>query len=58
MHCIGLPKPFNPSTKIEYEVGSVGNVKIDIYNLKGELQTPLLMVGTILFSQCSLEWKR
>ena len=31
------PNPFNPSTKIEYEVGSVGNVKIDIYNLKGEL---------------------
>ena len=31
------PNPFNPSTKIEYEVGSIGNVKIDIYNLKGEL---------------------
>ena len=31
------PNPFNPSTKIEYEIGSIGNVKIDIYNLKGEL---------------------
>ena len=31
------PNPFNPSTKIDYEVGSIGNVKIDIYNLKGEL---------------------
>ncbi len=31
------PNPFNPSTKIEYEVGSIGNIKIEIYNLKGEL---------------------
>ena len=36
------PNPFNPSTKIQYEVGSIGNVKIEIYNLKGELVNTLV----------------
>ena len=36
------PNPFNPSTTIKYEVGSIGNVKLEIYNLKGELINTLV----------------
>ena len=35
------PNPFNPSTKIDYEIGSIGNAKLEIYNLKGELVNTL-----------------
>lgn len=30
------PNPFNPSTKIEFELQEAGNVNIDIYNVKGQ----------------------
>jgi len=30
------PNPFNPTTTIEYEVGQVGNAKVEIFNLRGE----------------------
>jgi hypothetical protein len=30
------PNPFNPQTKIEYEIGSSGHAKVEIFNLKGE----------------------
>ena len=35
------PNPFNPSTKIDYEIGSIGNAKLEIFNLKGELVNTL-----------------
>jgi len=30
------PNPFNPETTIEYELAESGNVKIDVYNIKGQ----------------------
>ena len=36
------PNPFNPSTTIQYEVGSIGNTKIEIFNIKGELVNTLV----------------
>jgi len=30
------PNPFNPQTTIEFEMSTAGNMKIDIYNLKGQ----------------------
>lgn len=31
------PNPFNPSTLIKYSIPTDGNVKVSVYNLKGEL---------------------
>jgi beta-glucanase (GH16 family) len=36
------PNPFNPSTKIEYLIPYKGNVKINVYNIKGQLVKELL----------------
>ncbi len=36
------PNPFNPSTKIKYEVGRTGNAKMEIFNLKGQLVRTLV----------------
>jgi len=30
------PNPFNPQTTISYEISQAGNVKVDIYNIKGQ----------------------
>ncbi|HJL75460.1 MAG TPA: T9SS type A sorting domain-containing protein [Candidatus Marinimicrobia bacterium] len=36
------PNPFNPQTKITYEIGSSGYAKVEIFNLKGELINTLV----------------
>lgn len=36
------PNPFNPSTSIEYSVSAPSNVKLEIYDIKGELVKSLL----------------
>jgi predicted CXXCH cytochrome family protein len=36
------PNPFNPTTKIRFEVPSIANVKIEIYNVSGELINVLI----------------
>ncbi len=36
------PNPFNPSTKIKYEVGRTGNAKMEIFNMKGQLVRTLV----------------
>jgi hypothetical protein len=36
------PNPFNPSTTIEYQVPSVGNIRIQLYNVTGELVRTLM----------------
>ena len=35
------PNPFNPSTNIQFTIPQPGNVKIDIYNINGELVSSL-----------------
>jgi hypothetical protein len=35
------PNPFNPQTSIEFELKTAGNMKIDIYNVKGQKVTTL-----------------
>ena len=30
------PNPFNPQTTISYEISQTGNVKVDIYNIRGQ----------------------
>jgi flagellar hook assembly protein FlgD len=32
-----FPNPFNPATQIEYQIASSGHVKIQIFNITGEL---------------------
>jgi hypothetical protein len=36
------PNPFNPQTTIEYELAENGNVKIEVYNVKGQMISRLL----------------
>lgn len=36
------PNPFNPSTQIEYQIPTAGNVVVQIYKITGELMTTLL----------------
>jgi hypothetical protein len=36
------PNPFNPSTTIKYDLTKAGNIKINIYNVNGELIKELL----------------
>ncbi len=36
------PNPFNPETTISFHIASEGNVKLDIYNVKGQLVTTLI----------------
>ena len=31
------PNPFNPSTTIEYQIPEPGNIKVTIFNIKGEV---------------------
>ena len=31
-----FPNPFNPSTTIKYTIGSMGNVRLNIYNVRGQ----------------------
>jgi hypothetical protein len=35
------PNPFNPSTTIQYQISNPGQVKIQIFNITGELVTTL-----------------
>lgn len=37
-----FPNPFNPSTKIRFSLGSESDVKIEVYNLLGELVQTLI----------------
>jgi hypothetical protein len=37
-----FPNPFNPSTEIAYSLKEAGKVKIEIYNLKGQLVKTLI----------------
>ena len=37
------PNPFNASTKIVYDLGKPADVKISIYNIKGQLQDSYLI---------------
>jgi flagellar hook assembly protein FlgD len=36
------PNPFNPVTTIEYQLATAGQVRIEIYNIKGQKVTELL----------------
>jgi len=35
LECI-YPNPFNPETTIKYEISAAGNVKLEVYNIKGQ----------------------
>jgi hypothetical protein len=37
-----MPNPFNPATTIRFDLSRIGNVKLSIYNVKGELVTTLI----------------
>jgi chitinase len=51
-----FPNPFNPSTTISYELPNVSKVKIDIYNIRGELIKNLYN-GTKNKDKHSIIWK-
>jgi flagellar hook assembly protein FlgD len=36
------PNPFNPETRISFSLGQEGNVRVQVYNIKGQLVKNLL----------------
>jgi hypothetical protein len=49
------PNPFNPSTTLDYTLTETNNVKVDIYNMKGEKITSLFS-GEQTAGSYSLNW--
>ena len=49
------PNPFNPETTIRFSVPTSGNVKIDIYNIRGQRVTTLLN-ETLNYGHHSAVW--
>ena len=49
------PNPFNPNTMIEYELPNQSNVKLIIYNLRGE-EVALLFNGTMPAGNHQVTW--
>jgi hypothetical protein len=50
------PNPFNPETTISYQLKESANIKIDIYNLKGQKVTSLFK-GNQVAGQHQIIWK-
>jgi len=50
------PNPFNLSTQIKYEVPTKAKVKLEIYNVKGELVRTLIDGKEIEPGQYRIEW--
>jgi len=49
------PNPFNPSTSISYQLPVSGNVRLNVYNLNGELVTTLVS-GEMSAGYHTVEW--
>ncbi|KAA3599303.1 MAG: T9SS C-terminal target domain-containing protein [Calditrichaeota bacterium] len=49
-----FPNPFNPTTNIEFSVEGINNVKVEIFNIKGQL-VKTLFEGTVSGSK-SVQW--
>ena len=50
-----FPNPFNPSTTISYNLPKTGPVRLDIYNIKGQL-VKTLVNQTMLAGTHSVTW--
>jgi hypothetical protein len=50
-----FPNPFNPSTTISFDVPRTGNVKLSVYNIKGQLVKNLLD-ESMIFGPQSVVW--
>jgi len=49
------PNPFNPSTKIAFDIAHAGNVSIDVYNIKGQ-RVKTLVNGYYEIGNHSIIW--
>jgi len=50
-----FPNPFNPSTKIQFDLAKSGKTKLEIYNVKGQLVKTLIN-GKVEAGSHSLDW--
>ncbi len=49
------PNPFNPTTRIDYTIPNSQHVKLDVYNLNGQLVTTLVD-GVVNAGEHSVQW--
>jgi flagellar hook assembly protein FlgD len=49
------PNPFNPSTRIDFEIRSPGRVKVELYDIRGRLVETLL-AGRLFAGRHTVLW--